>query len=685
MNDQNTSEFSPEVVAAAKANPSLEYEDWNVEGCQCEVCVNDRKRVAYLKRQKDNPSPAQSEYDVELSARDKMLQIFAERGITPIPDDEVTDKGDHVIWNKYDPDCTLIVMNPNRIEGDITTIEQLKSWYGHADSNTNAKYRAYPDKPIRIEGWFKVGRRYKKYYATGNHQWCDDFTHGYRDADYATEEIPRDRLTPVRFRDMPTEVRKGYMRRLLENAYSRDSVSDEAYHRRSASIEQLFATAPTNYLEMRGVNVSRYDYIHVRVTLREIGAMIRQAEDTDHSDFIDTLDNLHYSVKEARQGAMVDAWNERSTDELTVASCDHVCLEEDVHEVRRGTACDNCFVDHFVWVENTEEYDHRDNVYRHDDDCYYTYQQESDDDWDENGDDDDDDESSVGGRIKTYNTNVLSYCDADSNIKVSQYGEVLMGVELEVVPKRGYREDTARHTADTLCDGYAILKNDGSLDTGGFEIVTAPRGLKEHIDRFTKWTPHKQLRAWDPGCCGLHVHLSSKAFSQATLGKFIEFINAEANDDLIIAVAGRHPKTDSNAQSYCRREGSMKLGNPKKNVQGKSSERYRMVNTCNLSYKEIERLGLSNQESNDRSINTVELRIFRASLNKARLLAQIEFAHAAVMFCRWSSMRELRQQHFLAWLRKTAGTYPNLAKWFGVKANSKVIVAAPKVRETAEV
>ena len=107
--------------------------------------------------------------------------------------------------------------------------------------------------------------------------------------------------------------------------------------------------------------------------------------------------------------------------------------------------------------------------------------------------------------------------------------------------------------------------------------------------------------------------------------------------------------------------------NPAKAILGKKcdTQRYRMVNLQNLGCREAERLGL--EDSYDGPFNTVELRIFRASLRKERLLAQIEFAHAAVMFVRSASYRDLNQEAFVHWLSTTQNLYPNLAKWFDVK------------------
>ena len=64
-------------------------------------------------------------------------------------------------------------------------------------------------------------------------------------------------------------------------------------------------------------------------------------------------------------------------------------------------------------------------------------------------------------------------------------------------------------------------------------------------------------------------------------------------------------------------------------------------------------------------------------MKKERLLAQIEFAHAAVMFVRAASYRDLTEGAFKGWLAKSHVLYPHLAAWFDVapkkKANPNVV------------
>lgn len=223
---------------------------------------------------------------------------------------------------------------------------------------------------------------------------------------------------------------------------------------------------------------------------------------------------------------------------------DYYCRDDGTYDVRGNFVCEGCIDgDYERPVETPDEWYRREDLYYWESDGCYHLNPESDEDEDEDEDEDD------SSRIHCYSANVMRHCSHDAGIASSQYGEFLMGVELEVEAEHGYRGDAARDTDDHF-EGYAILKNDGSLNNG-FEIVTAPRGLAEHLRRFSEWQPHDELTAWDAGTCGLHVHIDSRAFGSLTLGKFIKFICADENKGLITAVAGRHWNTDDQAKSYC--------------------------------------------------------------------------------------------------------------------------------------
>lgn len=672
--------------------------------------------------------------DPKLAERLEMLRSISVRALEP---HEYEDRRDYVVVRHYPVGETLMLNEPNYLNEVYTAYERL---LGAADPQAMESWReamresrrcAHPSKPVRLEGWYRApftigdgGPEYEylrfsvcpislvqRYWMrarrnswSNGRSFFDTMSNIHnlsenRGPNLAVQGVERITLTGV-----PTDVLRRWRSDMLavQNSY-RTRRADESLALMSDAINRNAHSVPFGtpitlpYATWRGIKYETYqslDFKHDRELLKILGGMTRMARRDPYSsdvptaeEFLDELMALTPPMRSQVGPHVARSWNRSPyTEDVIQASCGHFTTSDEVREVHSGDVCSECYDEgDYVMAEDTGEEHRRRDLYLHECGDYYTYEEDDEDDEDDLWDGDSFDFHGVPG-IRSWNANVLNYFPADHSITPTPYGDFLMGIELELVPESD-RRDSVAHTLRTLCVDYAIMKTDSSLDDkgGGFEVVTAPRGLAEHIRRFKEWEPHHALRAWDPECCGTHVHISSAAFSSSTLGKFVEFINCEANDDMIRNIAGRHPSSSRQSRQFCQREHEMIEGNPKGTLRGKSSNRYTMVNSRNVTRDEGRRLGLPRHDYNDNGINTIELRIFRASLNKHRMLAQIEFAHAAVMFCRWSSMRELSEPYFMTWLRMSAGIYPNLAKWFGVKANTQTIQVDPKVLASPEV
>jgi|GEM_PF-4608859 len=428
---------------------------------------------------------------------------------------------------------------------------------------------------------------------------------------------------------------------------------------------------------------------------KRLAALTTAVRNKDVDDTIVALQDL-VSMQEARRAR--DTVNDVSASgmlnyELTLADCGHVCRSDDTQTVwANGDAlewCADCFEDGAVFVEDRNEYWRSSDAYHHDDGAYYSYEESCDD----YGDDDDDDDGYGDGRditvncddVMQYSANVLSELHSITNLHSSAYGDFTMGVELEMTSGNSGVTSAVRDVRDQLGHKYCIIKSDGSLPENGFEVVTMPAPLSEHIARVSGWDINSTYRAWSTNKCGVHVHIDARAFTKMTLGKFIIFINKEDNEALITKIAGRHPNTNHGASEYCQSEAQHTLASPMTAIKGKSENaaRYRMVNLCNIKETSCERLGLNSRHYCGR-YDTVELRIFKASMKKERLLAQIEFAHAAVMFVRAASYRDLNESAFIKWLEASQFLYPNLASWFGVRKVKENPRLATKVSEVVE-
>ena len=429
------------------------------------------------------------------------------------------------------------------------------------------------------------------------------------------------------------------------------------------------------YVNYRSINMTAHAYKAGRDFCKMMGQRIREAiklGDVSHCEevFMDNYDmdsTLHHRVFEGMCTACNNNGLSLNVEELY---CGHIGDRDGRARVdgRLRYYCQSCMEneDVVVYAQDTEEYMARDEAY------YDDYNG----DWlsCEPDSDDPDDNHRNTDRLMSYSTNALDHLTADSSFTSAPFGNFLMGVELEIVTRDSVN-DAVEDVRDQLGTDYCICKSDGSLPDGGLEIVTAPRTLDEHIKRFSDWNISDDYNAWKNGRCGMHVHIDSRAFTSLTLGKFIVLMNAEGNAEFIRKIAGRHPLMDSQARSYCRTETQSELTNPSKALKGKSGDRYMMVNTANLKRNEANRLGVPLYDQG--RYNTIELRIFRASLKKARLLAQLEFTHATVMFCRVASMRDLNGVSFLKWLKTTDNRYPHLADWYGVRRRPTAKGAEP--------
>lgn len=212
-----------------------------------------------------------------------------------------------------------------------------------------------------------------------------------------------------------------------------------------------------------------------------------------------------------------------------------------------------------------------------------------------------------------------------------------LGLELEVEARRGDLHEGAEYVYDKI-GNRAYLKYDGSL-SDGFEIVTHPHSLHEMQNKFP-WIILSELqsqgfRSWNTSSCGIHVHVSRTAFKDdAHEIKFIKLIYD--NQRQVERLAGRK-------SSYA-----------KFNDKGKVIRKVKFGNQSDGRYSAV----------NNENENTLEVRVFRGSLRKERVLSALEFTQAAVEYTRTLKMvakdSPLSWARFIAYVVLNHETYPNL-------------------------
>lgn len=179
------------------------------------------------------------------------------------------------------------------------------------------------------------------------------------------------------------------------------------------------------------------------------------------------------------------------------------------------------------------------------------------------------------------------------------------------------------------------LKSDGSINGPGFEVVSAPMTL-EYFNEMDLNPLFTYKPALSDDSCGLHVHVSKKAFDgPAHTYKFVNFINT--NKDFITIIAGR------SVNSYCRRfKGKKEV--IKGVVKKQGLEKYQAVNLSNP--------------------NTYEIRVFKGAKTEFSLRMRVEFTLALVEYTRDCPLNEEGHEGFVKWVNKD---YPNLNRFFKIK------------------
>lgn len=219
---------------------------------------------------------------------------------------------------------------------------------------------------------------------------------------------------------------------------------------------------------------------------------------------------------------------------------------------------------------------------------------------------------------------------------------VFMGFELEI------ESDGATYDGPELvrsCLGDLVyFKEDSSLDDG-VEIVTHPMTLAYAHSMDWAWTQgllNKGYRSWDRSTCGLHVHVDRRAFT-GRLHQYSFTLLLMRNKALSYLIAGRQGSSYASFDKDVRREIPKYMKNQYNNAQ-----RYSAVNVLPTS--------------------TLEVRMFRGSLKKERILAALEYVHSAVEYSRGArsgvgAEEYLTAPAFIQWLRGRKDLYPNLLSY----------------------
>ena len=361
---------------------------------------------------------------------------------------------------------------------------------------------------------------------------------------------------------------------------------------------------------------------------------------------------------------------------MTCERCDSIGSTDDSFHTVDGNDiwCESCTERRAHWCEHCEEYDSGTSFYISDrqeswcEGCAdsHAYWCDECDEYNADGCDRcSDDMSSDGSRLihdYSYRPDAIFH-------STNKDERLFFGIEIEVEARDNLR-DSAEYAHQLESMDLAYLKHDGSLNNG-FEIVTHPMShdffKNEAGDFFAVMEGLRsqqgiRVKSWDTRTCGLHIHISRTGFSGgAHMHRFLNLVYT--NPDFYSTLAGRTSDqwakfTDIIKREYARDANGDRVPDPlggyeietKRTFMHKldnerNSDRYSAVNTLNR--------------------ETLEMRIFRGSVNGDTIKSQLDLAHASVEYTRNLTVQDVTQgaltsDNFMWYIFEHESLYPEL-------------------------
>lgn len=300
----------------------------------------------------------------------------------------------------------------------------------------------------------------------------------------------------------------------------------------------------------------------------------------------------------------------------------HVSSDEISSAIRRGreiSICNSCFQSDFARCSNCDNifhdsiitndlcYDCYDSEYR---DCYSCSQSYSRDELNYDEDSGNDYCDSCFARLNRHIHN-YSYKPSPQFFRTNKSENVFLGIEIEVD-----RYECDNSIVEDIQHSALYFKEDGSLNNG-FEIVSHPLSylwIKENKQVF-KDRLEKLLKAgfksYNTNTCGMHIHITKDVFTTWQLYRFLKFF--KENKPFVLDVSQRKL---GNLEKWANIDDNSEFSEYEIRSKAKSKstngERYVAVNLSN--YK------------------TVEIRIFRGTLNFESFMKNIEFVYSLFEF-----------------------------------------------------
>lgn len=324
-------------------------------------------------------------------------------------------------------------------------------------------------------------------------------------------------------------------------------------------------------------------------------------------------------------------------DYVKCRDCDEWIHLEDAYSLRHGEyVCDDCYSLNYFTCERCEEIFHNNNGQWIGDNHYC-----------DSCADAECHEQVVMDYHKFEETSEYRPVKCDGE-KVGKY-EPYLGVELEC-DDGDFDGDDFSEWMDN--DWLVHFERDGSLSDDGVEMITQPCTLKYHQEsigwhRLCKRLLSQGFRSHNASCCGLHVHMTRSKIPVTSVVKMDIWLNRWR---LWRDVARRSSIYNGSYDD-----------NKKADI---GHAVYNVYQPSNVALKWAGR-GYNDryQPLNTENSGTIEIRIFRGTLNHETVLGTLEMCHALVMFANSvpiARVYDTKPEDFLSFISGNLNRYKNV-------------------------
>jgi hypothetical protein len=214
---------------------------------------------------------------------------------------------------------------------------------------------------------------------------------------------------------------------------------------------------------------------------------------------------------------------------------------------------------------------------------------------------------------------------------------------------------------DNLDSDFFDIHSDGSILDGDVEdeaeIVSHPATYdyliqNKHLWRYIFESRKFGARSYATNSCGIHIHLTRDYFTKEHLHRFLTMVYNQPSFTYLISQR-KYSELQRWGSLYKRDSGKptkLNYADIKGRVDKRPYERYEAVNLTNS--------------------NTIELRLFRGTLNEVSFWKNIEYTHALVEFTKVTSFKKLTLKNFIKFIGNKKDELPNLYKWLAGRRES---------------